>query len=124
MIFRQVNFMTLKEIVFIETLSILTEEKVGSLVDFIIKKYDGSYGNMGNRIEAVYSMKNEKDKRLYSDDDRPIAKKVFHQACIEKFDQRAAKEKIKIPRNEFIITLNNYLSVFNADGKLLPRASK
>lgn len=116
--------MTLREIVSCETMTILTEEKVSSLVDFIIKKYDGSYGNMGNRIEAVYNLKNEKDKRLYSDDNRQIPKRTFHQACIEKFDQRAAKEKIKIPRNEFIITLNNYLSVFNVDGKLLPRVSK
>lgn len=116
--------MTLREIISCETTSILTEEKVGSLVDFIIKKYDGNYGNRGNRIEAICNMKNEKDKRLYSDSNIPIGKDDFRKLCVVLFDKRAAKERIKIPRNEFIIELNNYLSVFNIDGKLLPRASK
>lgn len=116
--------MTLREIVSCETILILTEEKVSSLVDFIIKKYDGSYGNRGNRIEAIYNLKNEKDKRLYNDSNLPISKDDFRKACVVLFDQRVAKEKIKIPRHEFIIELNNYLSVFSTDGKLLPRVSK
>lgn len=116
--------MTLREIVSNETMLVLTEEKVSSLVDFIIKKYDGSYGSRGNRIEATYKSNNEMDKRLYSDDNKSLFKNIFRQACIDKFDQRVAKEKIKIPRNEFIIILNDHLSYFDDSGKLKPFLEK
>lgn len=116
--------MTLREIVSNETISVLTEEKVSSLVEYIIKRYDGSRKHYGHRIEATYNSKNEMDKRLYDNDNKPLFKYDFHKACVALFDKRAAKEKVKIPRNEFIITLNNYLSYFDDDGYLLPRVEK
>ena len=117
--------MTLREIISNETITILTEEKVSSLVEYIIKRYDGSRKHYNDhRIEVAYKSENKMDKRLYGDDNRAFTKTAFYKECVAKFDQKATKEKIKIPRHEFIITLNNYLSFFGEDGKLLPRTSK
>lgn len=117
--------MTLREIISNETISILTEEKVASLVEYIILRYDGTRKRFNDhRLEGAYKSKNEKDKRLFGDDNQPLSKDYFRKACVALFDKRAAREKIKMPRNEFVIELNNHLSFFDDEGYLLPRRAK
>lgn len=112
--------MTLKEVVFLETLSLLTEEKVSSFVSSIINRYD-SNGWQASRIQAVANSKYDIDRRLYNDDpNKPISKNKFRDLCIIEFRKEIKNKKVAIKEYEFITLMDSYLSHFDVSGKFIP----
>ena len=99
-------------------MTILTEEKVGSFVEYIIQRYKNKY--RASRIEAIYKMKNEKDRHLYDNNFTQVSKAIFRKACIAEFKKRSVKEKLNLKEHEFIILMDEFLSHFDKDGELLP----
>lgn len=114
--------MTLREIVFLETLSILTEEKVSSFVISVINRYNQGAKARASRIEAVYNSKNNIDKRLYNDDlSKQLTKNEFRKECIARFNNIIKTKETNLKEHEFIILMDEFLSHFDSSGRLLPK---
>lgn len=113
--------MTLKEIVFMETLSILTEEKVSSFVESVISRYNGGKYSCASRIEAISKSKNPIDHQLYRDSPfEQVSKREFRRLCIIRFNELIKIRKTKLDEYEFIRLMDSYLSNFSEDGKFIP----
>ena len=117
--------MTLKEIVFIETFSILTEEKVNSFVNSLISRYNEGKYKCASRIEAINQSKNPVDRQLYRDEPfEQVSKREFRRLCIIRFNEVVKFKKTKMTEHEFIRTMDSYLSNFSEDGKFIPLKTK
>ena len=111
--------MKLKILIILETLNnyeILSEDTVSSFIANCENRYINRFRNSRVKAAKILSTKSIKDKILCTDQSIGINKKEFRRLCILKFDS----SKHKIPREDFIIILDNYLTNYTEQRLLIP----